>query len=79
MEKIEVTARFGPDGSIVPLDFSLQGEQFQVFDVGRQWGTDEGKHILVMDVHQRTYHLFLRFSDLTWYRIKDIKPSPLPS
>jgi hypothetical protein len=74
MEKIEITTRFTRDGTLVPLDFSLDEETIQILNIGRQWITAEGRHILVMDYGQNTYHLFFQLSDMSWYLIRDIKP-----
>ena len=78
MEKIEITTRFKHDGSLVPLEFTLGGKAIQLLNVGRQWETPEGKHILVMDFQETTYHLFFQLSDLGWYLIRDIKPAADP-
>lgn len=75
MKKIEITTRFRRDGTLVPLEFSLDEQVIQLLDVGRQWETPEGKHMLVMDFHETTYHLFFQLSDLSWYLIRDIKPA----
>ncbi len=79
MEKIKVTAQFNPDGSLIPIEFSLENESIRVLDVGRQWESEEGKHILVMDYHHHTHHLYFNIQDLTWYLIQDIKPPAIPS
>jgi hypothetical protein len=76
MEKIEITTRFKRDGSLIPIDFSLEDQTIQVMNIGRQWDNEDGKHILVMDFRENTYHLFFQLSDLGWYLIRDIKPGP---
>lgn len=79
MKKIEVTAQFKSDGSLIPIEFIMENEPIRVLDVGRQWETEEGKHILVMDSQNHTHHLFFQGKDLTWYLIQDIKPPLFPS
>jgi hypothetical protein len=79
MEKIEVTAQFKPDGSLVPIEFIRDSEPIRVLDVGRQWETEDGKHILVMDYQNHVHHLFFQGKDLTWYLVQDIKPPLIPS
>ena len=74
MEKIDITTRFTRDGSLVPIDFSLEDHTVQILNAGRQWETEDGRHILVMDYAKNTYHLFFQLSDLSWYLIRDIKP-----
>jgi hypothetical protein len=73
MEKIEVTTRFTRKGKLVPLEFSWGDKKVPVLNLGRQWETGEGRHLLVMDHTERTYHLFFQISDLSWYLVKDIK------
>ena len=75
MEKIEITTRFKRDGSLIPIEFSLEDQNIQILNVGRQWDSEDGKHILVMDFRENTYHLFFQLSDLSWYLMRDIKPS----
>lgn len=76
MDKIEINTRFTRDGSLIPIDFSLEDQTIQVMNIGRQWDKEDGKHILVMDYQQNTYHLFFQRSDLSWYLMRDIKPRP---
>ncbi len=76
MEKIDITTRFKRDGSLVPIEFSLDKEKVKVINIGRQWETGEGKHILVMGPYEHTYHLYFQLSDLSWYLIRDFKQSP---
>lgn len=76
MEKIEVTTRFAREGNLVPLEFSLEDENCPILNIGRQWETGDGRHILVMDYTDRTHHLFFQLTDLCWYLVRDIKSSP---
>ncbi len=79
MEKIKIKIDFKWDGSISPLDFKVEGKKIQVMDIGRRWDTEDGKHILVMDFQNQTYHLFFQLLDLTWYLVQDIKPPAEPA
>ena len=36
MEKIDITTRFKRDGSLSPIDFSLEGQTVRVMNIGRQ-------------------------------------------
>ena len=76
MERIEITTRFTRDGSLVPIDFTINDQTIQILNIGRRWETDDGQHILVMDARENTYHLFFQLSDLSWYQVRDIKPGP---
>jgi len=79
MEKIEITAKFKRDGSLIPIEFFFEDQSIQILDVGRQWETEDGKHLLVMDFQDQTYHLFFQLQDLSWYLVRDIKPPVEPS
>lgn len=79
MEKIEITTKFKRDGSLIPLEFNINDETVWILDVGRQWESDDGKHILVMDFQGQTYHLFFQLQDMSWYLVRDLKPPAEPS
>jgi hypothetical protein len=79
MKKIDITTRFKPDGSLIPIEFIIDNEPVRILDVGRQWDSDDGKHILVMDFQGQAYHLFFQLHDLSWYLVRDIKPPAEPS
>ena len=79
MEKIEITTKFKRDGSLIPLEFNINDETVWILDVGRQWESDDGKHILVMDFQGQTYHLFFKLQDMSWYLVRDLKPPAEPS
>lgn len=74
MKKINITTRFKRNGALIPIEFILEDNSVQVLDVGRQWETKDGKHILVMDSQGHTHHLFFQSRDLGWYLIHDQKP-----
>ena len=79
MEKIEITTKFKRDGSLIPLEFNINDETVWILDVGRQWESDDGKHILVMDFQGQTYHLIFQLQDMSWYLVRDLKPPAEPS
>ena len=76
MEKIDITTRFSREGKLIPLEITLGDEVIGILNIGRQWDTDDGKHILVMDYQENTFHLFFKIADLSWYVIKDLFGSP---
>ena len=76
MEKIDITTRFSREGKLIPLEITLGDEVIGILNIGRQWDTDDGKHILVMDYQENTFHLFFKIADLSWYVIKDLIGSP---
>jgi hypothetical protein len=79
MEKIEITTKFKRDGSLIPIEFIINNDPVWILDIGRQWESDDGKHILVMDFQGQTYHLFFQLQDFSWYLVRDIKPPADPS
>lgn len=76
MEKIDITTRFSRDGKLIPLDFTLGEKKIEVLNIGRSWEGEDGRHILVMDHLENTYHLFFKLADLCWYVIRDQIGSP---
>ena len=76
MEQIEITTRFSREGKVIPLEFTAGEKTIGILNIGRQWDTEAGKHMLVMDAQQNTYHLFFSLVDLSWYLIRDIHGSP---
>ena len=73
MEKIEISTRFNKDGALIPQEIKIRKEVVPILNVGRGWETPQGRHILVMDALNRTYHLFFQTADLSWYWIRDLK------
>ena len=71
MEQIDITTRFSREGKLIPLEFTLGDKKIRILDIGRQWETEDGKHILVMDGQENTYHLFFALADMRWYLIRD--------
>jgi len=53
----EVEARFGEDGRITILSFTWRGRKRPVLSHGRQWGTDDGFHFLVMTTGEQIVEL----------------------
>jgi hypothetical protein len=76
MEQIDITTRFSREGKLIPLEFTLGEKKIGILNIGRQWETEDGKHILVMDARENTYHLFFALADLNWYLIRDQIGSP---
>jgi hypothetical protein len=67
MDEIEVTARFDPNGKIFPLNFIWRTRRYKVSAVGRQWDGADGRHILVMDIINQTYHLVFKPETSQWF------------
>ena len=73
MEKIEITTRFSREGKLIPIEFRIGYVVIGIQDIGRQWESEGGRHILVMDHQEKAYHLFFDLADLNWYLIRDLK------
>jgi hypothetical protein len=71
MEKIDITTRFSREGKLIPLEFTLGDAKIGILNIGRQWETEDGRHILIMDYQEQVYHLFFDLKDLNWYLIRD--------
>ena len=70
MEKIAVTARFDPQGNIIPLRFIWKGKTYRVDSIGRSWKADDGFHVLVMDGRNQAYHLLYIADKTEWYLLR---------
>ncbi len=66
---VAVTATIDSHGSTTPIDLKLQGKTHSVIAVGRQWETEDGRHILVEIANGERYELQLSRLNLVW-RIK---------
>lgn len=66
-EPIDVTAAIDPKGQIAPQRFIWQGKPHTVTDVGRQWTSEEGRHVLVMTGDGSRFELQLSRQSLVWY------------
>lgn len=67
MEPVEVTARFGAQGRIIPISFTLGGQTYSVDSIGRRWLDDEGQHILVMVPGDRVFELIFESEQMRWF------------
>jgi hypothetical protein len=59
-ETIAVEARFETDGTVRVLAFERRGRRTVVAHTGRQWQTEDGRHILVMTPTEKVYELLYR-------------------
>ncbi|MBP1692182.1 MAG: hypothetical protein H6Q37_65 [Chloroflexi bacterium] len=67
MVPIRVTARFNPDGEIIPENFNWQGIDYPITSVGRHWQDVRGFHILVMVPGDQIFELVFVAAELVWY------------
>jgi hypothetical protein len=66
-EPIDVTASIDSKGQIAPQRFIWQGKPHTVVSVGRQWTSEEGRHVLVMTGDGSRFELQLSRQSLVWY------------
>ena len=64
---ISVTAAIDSSGEITPKSFNWQGEAYIIISSGRQWESDEGRHILVEAANGSRFEIQLSRQDLLWY------------
>ncbi|HEY3343434.1 MAG TPA: hypothetical protein VGJ97_00810 [Anaerolineaceae bacterium] len=67
MQAIEVTARWGADGEVTPVQFRLEGSPIQVETIGRRWQDERGLHVLVKAQGGQTYELAFSPVALKWF------------
>lgn len=63
---ITVTAAIAFDGQTSPKTLTWQGDQYQVITVGRQWESEDGRHILIEVAGGDRFELQLSRADLLW-------------
>lgn len=56
-EATEVEARFAEDGHITLLSFTWRGRKRPVLSHGRQWGSEDGFHFLIMTTGDQVFEL----------------------
>jgi len=66
-DPIAVTATMDKQGFITPQNLIRQGKHHTVTGVGRQWESDEGRHILVETAGSDRFEILLSRADLRWY------------
>ena len=76
-EPIEVTASIDSKGQIAPQRFIWQGKSHSVVSVGRQWTSEEGRHVLVMTGDGSRFELQLSRQSLVWYLRRAWQPEIL--
>jgi hypothetical protein len=67
LDPIEVTARFDPQGKIIPLSFTWRGHTYRVDSTGRRWRDEAGHHILVMAPIEQVFELLFVPEEQRWY------------
>lgn len=65
-DPITVEALIDPQGMISPRRMEWQGRPYTVVTVGRQWSSDEGRHLLIETAGGDRFELQLSRQDLIW-------------
>jgi hypothetical protein len=65
-DPVVVTASIDHQGQTTPKTVTWQGRRYTLIVVGRQWDTDEGRHILVESATGERFELQLSRADLVW-------------
>ncbi len=63
---IHVEARFGEDGTILPLVFIWEERRFSVLTQGRQWQEGDLRHFLVMTSGEQVFEITYNEEDGSW-------------
>jgi hypothetical protein len=67
MEAIDVTAEFDSQGRVTPLSFKWRDHLYTVTSTGRQWESEDERHVLVMTAGDRVFHLCFVRDKGCWY------------
>ncbi len=79
MEEIEVTAKFSPQGKIIPISFMLNGRVQKVYSIGRSWDAKDGHHVLVMGSRNRAFHLLFSAEKRIWFLMRGDQTPTIPT
>lgn len=63
---ITVTAIINPNGETVPTTLRWKERDYTLTAIGRQWESDEGRHILVETAGGERFEIQLSRTDLLW-------------
>ena len=64
---ISVTASINQSGQVTPTALTWQKNHYNIVTVGRQWDTENGRHILVETGGGDRFEILLARTDLRWY------------
>lgn len=76
-DPITVTASIDKQGTTNPSDFVWQDQPYTIVAVGRQWETEDGRHILIEIGAGDRFELQLARADLRWRLIRAWRNSAL--
>lgn len=65
-DPISVTGTTDTLGEVHPRQFDWRNQQYPIVSVGRQWETEEGRHILVEIANGDRFELQLDRAELRW-------------
>ena len=64
---ITVSAVIDSSGEIMPTSFTWQGNVYSIVSNGRQWESEQGRHILTEAANGDRFEIQLSRQDLLWY------------
>lgn len=66
-DPIAITVSMDENGRITPTRLTWRSRQYTLVGVGRQWESNEGRHILVEAAGGERFEIRLLRKDLRWY------------
>jgi len=66
-DPISVTASMDHTGHITPSSLTWQGRTYTLVAIGRQWKTENGRHVLVEAASGDRFEIELSGTDLLWH------------
>ena len=66
-DSISVTASINHLGQVTPTKLIWQGKPHALTGVGRQWESEDGRHVLVEAASGDRFEILLSKQDLLWY------------
>ena len=65
-EPVTVTAVIDHTGNVRPTSMRWQENDYQLIGIGRQWESEEGRHVLVEAADGSRFEMQLSRQDLVW-------------
>ena len=65
-EPVTVTAQIDHTGHVTPSSLTWGEHDYQLISIGRQWESEEGRHVLVEAAGGNRFEIQLSRQDLLW-------------
>lgn len=76
-DPVSAVCRLEPDGRIDLHSLTWQKRQYTIVAQGRQWETEEGRHVLAEAADGTRFELELRRDNMAWYVRKVWRTRPV--